>query len=88
MKKLISGFAAAILDYRKQLKMPKKCLLVAPTNSEKNTKALLLTSSGSAVVVKRSAWGYFYPLVLGRLNDTKLFNGHCDCADNYVTMPA
>ena len=60
-EKLISGFAVTILDYRKQLKMRKRWLLVAPTYSEKVTKALLLTPSGSAVVVKRSAWGVILP---------------------------
>jgi hypothetical protein len=55
-KKLICSFTAAILDYRKQLKMPKRCLMVASTYSEITT-VLLLTPSGSAAVVKRSAWG-------------------------------
>jgi hypothetical protein len=50
-------FAAAVLDYRKQLKTPKGCLLVASTYSGEVTKALLSTPSDSAVVVKRSAWG-------------------------------
>jgi hypothetical protein len=36
MEKLISGFAATKLDYRKQLKMPKMCFLVVPKYSGKS----------------------------------------------------
>jgi hypothetical protein len=61
MERYVSVFAAAILDYRKQLKMRKKCLLVAPLYSEKFTKTHLSTPSGSAVVVKRSACGVILP---------------------------
>jgi hypothetical protein len=66
MKKINFRFCSAILDYRKQLNMSKRCLLVAPTYSADVTKAHILTPNGSAVVVKRSAWAHF-PLVIGRL---------------------
>jgi hypothetical protein len=56
MDKLISGIAAAILDYWKQLRMPKRYLLVVPTYSGRVLKALLSNFSGSAMIVRRSTW--------------------------------
>jgi hypothetical protein len=47
----------AIFHFRKQMKVPKRLLLVAPTYSGEVTKALLLIPSGSVMVVKRSALG-------------------------------
>jgi hypothetical protein len=75
MHKLISGSTAAILDYRKQLKMLRRCLcyLVAQTYSGKATKAFLSTPSGSAAVVKNRSGGNFTPFVIGRLNQSLLF---------------
>jgi hypothetical protein len=41
MEKLISGFAAAVLDYWKQLKKPKRCRPVASTYSGSHESAPL-----------------------------------------------
>ena len=52
----ISGFAAAILEFRMVMDMPGLCHLIAQTYLGKVTKGFQSTQCGSEMAAKRSVW--------------------------------
>ena len=57
----ISGFAAAILEFRMVMDMPGLCHLIAQTYLGKVSKGFQSTLRGSEMAAKRSVWRVLLP---------------------------